>query len=159
MFIIFGSTGREINEKTGQFNCPKCCLQQYITKDEKQQKYTQIKVANYFTLFFIPIFSYQTLGRYIKCNHCHSEYDENVLKYVPPTFEQQIEKDVEQELKSGTPISMMINKLKMQGLDDQQATKLVDQIVSGNIATCHHCKMEFLKGVERCPLCERYLSK
>lgn len=159
MFIIFGSTGREMNEKTGQFNCPNCCLQHYITKDEKQQKYTQIKVANYFTLFFIPIFSYQTLGRYRKCNHCHSEYDENVLEYVPPTFEQQIEKDVEQELKSGTPISMMINKLKMQGLDDQQATKLVDQIVSGNIATCHHCKIEFLKCIERCPLCEGYLSK
>ncbi|MCX8574390.1 MULTISPECIES: zinc-ribbon domain-containing protein [unclassified Gilliamella] len=158
MLIIFGSRGREVNEKTGQFNCPSCCTQQNIKTDEKQQQYTQVKVARYFTLFFIPIFSFQTLGRYIRCNHCHSEYNENVLKYVPPTLEEEIGKDVEQELKSGTPISMMINKLKTQGLDEQQATKLVDQIVSGNIVTCHHCKKEFLKGVEKCPLCEGYLS-
>lgn len=158
MFIIFGSRGREVDEETGQFNCPNCCTVQNIKSDEKQQKYTQIKMARYFTLFFIPIFSFQTLGRYIRCNHCHSEYNENVLNYVPPTLEEEIGNDVEQELKSGTPISMMINKLKTQGLDQQQATRLVDQVVSGNIVTCQHCKMEFLKGVEKCSLCEGKLS-
>lgn len=158
MFIIFGSRGREVDEETGQFNCPNCCTVQNIKSDEKQQKYTQVKMARYFTLFFIPIFSFQILGRYIRCNHCHSEYNENVLNYVPPSLEEEIGNDVEQELKSGTPISMMINKLKTQGLDQQQATRLVDQVVSGNIVTCQHCKMEFLKGVEKCSLCEGKLS-
>lgn len=158
MFIIFGSRGREVDEETGQFNCPNCCTVQNIKSDEKQQKYTQVKMARYFTLFFIPIFSFQTLGRYIRCNHCHSEYNENVLNYVPPSLEEEIGNDIEQELKSGTPISMMINKLKTQGLDQQQATRLVDQVVSGNIVTCQHCKMEFLKGVEKCSLCEGKLS-
>lgn len=158
MFIIFGSRGREVDEETGQFNCPNCCTVQNIKSDEKQQKYTQVKMARYFTLFFIPIFSFQTLGRYIRCNHCHSEYNENVLNYVPPSLEEEIGNDVEQELKSGTPISMMINKLKTQGLDQEQATRLVDQVVSGNIVTCQHCKMEFLKGVEKCSLCEGKLS-
>ena len=158
MFIIFGSRGREVDEETGQFNCPNCCTVLNIKSDEKQQKYTQVKMARYFTLFFIPIFSFQTLGRYIRCNHCHSEYNENVLNYVPPSLEEEIGNDVEQELKSGTPISMMINKLKTQGLDQQQATRLVDQVVSGNIVTCQHCKMEFLKGVEKCSLCEGKLS-
>ena len=158
MFIIFGSRGREVDEETGQFNCPNCCTVQNIKSDEKQQKYTQVKMARYFTLFFIPIFSFQTLGRYIRCNHCHSEYNENVLNYVPPSLEEEIGNDVEQELKSGTPISMMINKLKTQGLDQKQATRLVDQVVSGNIVTCQHCKMEFLKGVEKCSLCEGKLS-
>lgn len=158
MFIIFGSRGREVDEETGQFNCPNCCTVQNIKSDEKQQKYTQVKMARYFTLFFIPIFSFQTLGRYIRCNHCHSEYNENVLNYVPPSLEEEIGNDVEQELKSGTPISMMINKLKTQGLDQQQSTRLVDQVVSGNIVTCQHCKMEFIKGVEKCSLCEGKLS-
>jgi hypothetical protein len=69
VFIIFGTKGREVNEHTGPFNCPNCCAQQNIAGDKKQHQYTQIKVAKYFTLFFIPIFSFQTLGRYIKCIH------------------------------------------------------------------------------------------
>lgn len=158
MFIIFGSRGREVNEESGQFNCPTCCSQQNIVNDAKQQQYTQIKVAKYFTLFFIPIFSYETLGRYIKCNHCNSDYNEKVLEYVPPTFEQQVAAYVEQELKSGTPISMLINKLKSQGFDQDQSTKAVDNIVAGNIVTCHQCNMDFLKGVEKCSLCEQRIG-
>jgi Zn finger protein HypA/HybF involved in hydrogenase expression len=158
MFIVFGSKGREVNEQTGQFNCPNCCAQQNITSDEKQQQYTQVKLARYFTLFFIPIFPFQTIGRYIKCNHCHSDFNEKVLTYIPPTFEQQVASYVEQELKSGTPISMLINKLKAQGLDQTQSQSAVDHVVSGNIVTCHHCNMDFLKGVEKCSLCEGRIS-
>ncbi|MCO6550047.1 MULTISPECIES: hypothetical protein [Gilliamella] len=158
MFIIFGTRGREVNERGGQFNCPNCCSQQNITTDEKQQKYTQIKVAKYFTLFFIPIFSYSTLGRYIKCNQCNNDYNENVLDYVPPTFEEQIASYVEQELKSGTPISMLVNKLKSQGFDEKQSTSAVNNVVNGNIVSCHQCKMDFIKGVEKCSLCEQRLS-
>ncbi|OCG27827.1 hypothetical protein A9G11_12060 [Gilliamella sp. wkB108] len=159
MFIIFGTRGREVHEKSGQFNCPKCCSQQNTVTDEKQQQYTQIKVAKYFTLFFIPIFSYETLGRYIKCDHCHSEYNEKVLEYVPPTFAEQLASYVEQELKTGTPISMLINKLKAQGLDQDQSTKAVDYIVANNIVTCHQCNMDFLKGVEKCSLCGQRISQ
>ena len=154
MFIIFGNKGREVIENTGQFNCPNCCSQQYITGDQKQQQYSQIKVAKYFTLFFIPIFDYETLGRYIKCQHCDSDYNEKVLEYIPPTFEQQVASFIEQELKGGTPITMVINKLKRQGLDNDQATSAVDNVVGGNIVTCHNCNMDFLKGIEKCSLCE-----
>lgn len=154
MFIIFGTKGREVNEHTGPFNCPNCCAQQNIAGDKKQHQYTQIKVAKYFTLFFIPIFSFQTLGRYIKCQHCNSDFNENVLTYIPPTFEQQVASYVEQELKSGTPITMVINKLKSQGLDNNQAASAVNNVVGDNIVTCHHCHMDFLKGVEKCSLCE-----
>ncbi|WP_294613453.1 hypothetical protein [uncultured Gilliamella sp.] len=158
MFIIFGTSGRHVDETRGQFNCPSCCANENITSDVKQQRYTGVKVAKYFTLFFIPIFSYQTLGRYIKCNHCKSEYNEKVLEYVPPTFEDQVASYVEQELKSGTPISMLVNKLKSQGLDEEQSTNAVNHIVAGNIVTCHQCNMDFLKGVEKCSLCEQRLS-
>ncbi|MWN05933.1 hypothetical protein [Gilliamella sp. Pas-s95] len=158
MFIIFGTRGREVNERSGQFNCPNCCSQQNTTTDEKKQKYTQIKIAKYFTLFFIPIFSYETLGRYIKCNECNNDYNEKVLEYVPPTFEEQIASYVEQELKSGTPISMLVNKLKAQGFDEQQSTNAVNNVVNGNIVSCHQCNMDFLKGVEKCSLCEGRIS-
>ncbi|OCG05195.1 hypothetical protein [Gilliamella sp. wkB112] len=158
MFIIFGTRGRQVDEKKGQFNCPSCCSNDNITGDQKQQQYTQIKVAKYFTLFFVPIFSYQTLGRFIKCNHCNSEYNEKVLEYAPPTFDEQVATYVEQELKSGTPISMLINKLKSQGLNEEQSTKAVNNIVSSNIVTCHQCNMDFLKGVEKCSLCDQRIG-
>ena len=78
----------------------------------------------------------------------------SVLTYIPPTFEQQVASYVEQELKSGTPITMVINKLKSQGLDNNQATSAVNNIVGDDIVTCHHCHMDFLKGIEKCSLCE-----
>jgi hypothetical protein len=81
-----------------------------------------------------------------------------VLEYVPPTFEEQIASYVEQELKSGTPISILVNKLKSQGFDENQSTSGVANVVNGNIVSCHQCKMDFIKGVEKCSLYEQRLS-
>jgi hypothetical protein len=34
----------------------------------------------------------------------------------------------------------------------------VNNVVNGNIVSCHQCKMDFIKGVEKCSLCEQRLS-
>ncbi|OCG16323.1 hypothetical protein A9G24_04830 [Gilliamella sp. App6-5] len=42
--------------------------------------------------------------------------------------------------------------------DEKQSTNAVDNVVNGNIVSCHQCKMDFFKDVENCSLCEQRFS-
>ena len=45
-----------------------------------------MRVARYFTLFFIPLFRLKTLGEYIECQACRTAFDLKVLDY-PGSFQ------------------------------------------------------------------------
>lgn len=158
MFIVFGTKTRSKTEESGTFNCPKCCTQHEISHNARQHNYQKIKVANYFTLYFIPIFPIETLARYIKCDHCDSEYQQEVLTYIPATKYASMMSYIEQELKSGIPIPMLINKLKEQGIHQRDATYNVERVTQGKITTCQTCHVDFLQGIKKCCLCDEALT-
>ncbi|TVQ53769.1 MAG: zinc-ribbon domain-containing protein [Phycisphaerales bacterium] len=61
IMIIWGSKGREKIVARGQFHCPKC---------RTDAEYTHRRVSRCFTLYFIPLFTLETLGEYGLCHHC-----------------------------------------------------------------------------------------
>ncbi|MDR3402591.1 MAG: zinc-ribbon domain-containing protein [Chthoniobacter sp.] len=70
--IIWGSKGVEKTLPGGNFFCPKCRL---------DAAYTRIRVARYFTLYFIPLFETRVLGEYVRCGHCASNLSTQVLSF------------------------------------------------------------------------------
>src|SRR5436190_10825904 len=72
--IIWGSTVREIVQDSGQFHCPQC---------GSQQECQVVRIATYFTLYFIPIFETTYHGDGIKCLSCKLLFTPNVLNDTP----------------------------------------------------------------------------
>ena len=65
MFVIFGTRTREKMIRTEQFYCSKCATQ----RDGKLKQ-----IGKWFTLFCIPIFQYENVGKYLECEVCHRSY-------------------------------------------------------------------------------------
>ena len=72
--LIWGTKGREITESTGRFDCPNC-----NTSKEYQLK----RIGKYFTLYFIPIFQYKIIQKYVRCSGCGSDWEENIILSKP----------------------------------------------------------------------------
>ena len=72
--IIYGHKSREVEIASGQFHCPKC--------DDKRS-YIHKQVAQYFTLFFIPLFKIKTLGEYVECQVCRRAFKPESLGLAP----------------------------------------------------------------------------
>lgn len=72
--IIYGHKSREVEVASGQFHCPKC---------DDQRPYIHKQVAQYFTLFFIPLFKIKTLGEYVECQVCRRAFKPESLGLAP----------------------------------------------------------------------------
>ena len=72
--IIYGHKSREVEVASGQFHCPKC---------DDQRPYIHKQVAQYFTLFFIPLFKIKTLGEYVECQVCRRAFKAESLGLAP----------------------------------------------------------------------------
>lgn len=68
--IIFGTRGVTRKVDTGSFYCPSC---QY------DAPYTRHKVTRFFTLYFIPVIPLGSLGEYVSCDRCASQYATEIL--------------------------------------------------------------------------------
>lgn len=71
LFIIFGISSKEKARSAGSFQCPVC---------ETTRDYSELRISRYFSLFFIPILPLgsTSTGR-IVCNHCRSEFSQDVV--------------------------------------------------------------------------------
>src|SRR5207245_2386509 len=64
--IIWGSTTKTDVVEQGEFYCPQC---------RGLTSYVHHRVQQYFTLYFIPLFSTNTLGEYIECQRCGGNFE------------------------------------------------------------------------------------
>ncbi len=80
MFFIFGTRNREKRIAGGEFFCPACL---------SHSSYHHLRVARYFTLYFIPIFPFQTLGEFVRCLNCHKNFNTTVLQMTREQIEAQ----------------------------------------------------------------------
>lgn len=71
--IIWGSKPRRMEGRSGTFFCPTC-------KDF--QPYTTVTWEKYFTLYFIPLFSMETLSSVVQCQSCAEEFLPVVLRHT-----------------------------------------------------------------------------
>lgn len=142
--IIWGSTSKEKTESEGEFNCPGC---------EAVRNYRLIKVSRYFTLYFIPLFATDTLGKYVKCNVCNKDYNESVLEYVPPTEIEKVQHSVYLDLSAGMPIQMVTRKLQTQSWSEDDSRRIVHSVSGDSQKTCHPCQLSFFHEVSHCSGC------
>ena len=72
--IIWGSTGKEKIVAQGNFFCPNC---------GGDSPFAQVRIARYFTLYFIPLFRTATLGEFVHCRRCSGQFKTSILS-IPP---------------------------------------------------------------------------
>jgi hypothetical protein len=142
--IIWGSTGREIEIAAGQFHCPQC---------QAERSYKHLRLARYFTLYFIPLFETQNLGEYVKCQGCQQTFKKEVLSYKPPSEVERILYSIRADLESGTPIQMALRKLVNAGAKEEVANKLVAAAAGDDRKACPKCHLAFVGTLARCSGC------
>ena len=142
--IIWGTRGRQIELSAGQFHCPKC---------DVTRPYKQKRVAQYFTLFFIPLFQIKNLGEFVECQFCHQSYKPEVLSYKPPSPAERLLIAVRKELETGTPIHMVQQKLMANGTEQATAQKLTDMATGGVQVKCPKCGFSYLGTIKLCTNC------
>jgi hypothetical protein len=142
--IIWGSKGKETILETGDFHCPQCGT---------GRKYQRVKLQRYFTLYFIPLFPTKDLAEYVKCAFCQRAYDFDVLQHRPQTHEEYWLHLAKQDLRTGTPIQMVKNKLKLSGMSEPAANQMVDRVVAAGIRSCPRCSLDYLEIIRACSNC------
>jgi hypothetical protein len=147
--IIWGSKCKDTIESKGLFNCPEC---------NARKPYELIKVSKYFTLYFIPVFPMETLGKYIKCTSCNNKYNEEVLRYRPPTETDLLKSAAQQDLNSGTPVQIAVKKMINNGVAEETATKIVNEVVGNNRRKCKSCDFDFISPIQKCSGCGSLLT-
>jgi uncharacterized tellurite resistance protein B-like protein len=98
LFIIWGSTGRNVVVSRGDFHCPSC---------QSKQPYQHVEVKRYFTLYFIPLFPLETVGEYVECGSCKETYKRHVLQYDP----EQEQREFRSEL--GAAVTMILVQMML----------------------------------------------
>jgi len=142
--IILGSRGREVEVSSGQFHCPKCGA---------SRLYKRKRRANYFTLYFIPLFQIENLGEVIECQTCRQIYKPDILNYKPPSSAERLLLVIRNELDSGTPIHMAERKLVNSGMDEASAREAVNLAAGDAKKTCQACGYLYRETVTRCSNC------
>jgi hypothetical protein len=147
--IIWGTKCRNKVLNSGQFHCPTCGTRMY----------KGLRVAKWFTLYFIPVFPMETLGDYVECQSCKQTFRSEVLEYKPPSDKERVALAVLADLKSGTPIQVVIRKMANHGTDEEVAAAFVSQLVSGSSTrTCPSCRFTYLPDITRCTGCGTSLT-
>lgn len=146
--LIWGSTGKEVRLGTGQFYCPGC---------DSAQPYQHLRVARYFTLYFIPLFQTENLGEYVRCERCQAVFNPEVLSYVPPTDAERWIYSIRSDLGSGTPFEFARQKLINAGMDEATADQYLTAAAGGDWKTCPACRLSFVAGTTRCSSCGQAL--
>ena len=142
--IIWGSKGCETEQEVGRFHCPQC---------DCEQPYKKVRVASFFTLYFIPLFETQHHGDYVQCQRCNGQFKPEVLNYKPPSQIERLLCSIRADLESGTPIPMVHTKLRNAGVEDDFAEKLVTIAAGDQQKTCPKCNLLFVQAVARCSVC------
>ena len=142
--IIWGSTGREIEQEAGRFYCPQC---------DAEEKYKLYRVASYFTLYFIPLFETENHGEYVKCGGCRGQFKPAVLEFKPPSPAERALYAVRADLENGTPVQMAKTKLVNAGVEPEVADQLVSAAAGDHQLRCEACDVSFVQGVKKCSVC------
>jgi hypothetical protein len=116
-----------------------------------------VRVARYFTLYFIPLFETEHLGDYVECYGCGVKYLPYVLHERPKPQSEQVVSQVRTELESGIAMQTARTKLIKAGTKPDRATDIVEAAAHGEMRTCTACKLGYVKCVKACSTCGQSL--
>jgi rubredoxin len=141
--IIFGTRVRHTTLSSGQFYCPNC---------KTQRNYELRRARNYFALYFIPIIPLNTVGEYVTCQTCGTNFKPDVLKLVPPpaTPLDRITLEALADMDSGTPIEFVRQKLINTGLKIDLVDQTIAAAAGPDRQRCPQCHLTYRSTVTRC---------
>ena len=82
MFIVWGSRGRSKSIEHFIGHCPDCGARRDMDL---------MQVKRWFTLYWIRLFPYSDLGRYVECASCKSTFNERMRDYDPEKQQEKFE--------------------------------------------------------------------
>jgi hypothetical protein len=141
--IIFGVRGIESNVDSGEFYCPRC---------DAQEEYDRKQSRPFFTVFFIPLFPVGGASRFIQCRGCGQMFSEDVLNFKPPSEAQRMLGQFYQELKTGTSIEVVRQKMLNHDMTAEEADRALEKMCEGHPKACR-CGQHFHPRVFRCTSC------
>ncbi len=141
--IIFGTRVRHTTLSSGTFYCPNC---------KAQRNYELRRAKNYFALYFIPIIPMNTVGEYVACQTCNTNFKPDVLKMTPPpsTPMDRFAMDARSDMDSGTPIEFVRQKLINLGLQKELIDQIIESAAGPDRNRCPKCSLTYRSSVKRC---------
>ncbi len=151
MIIIFGSKVRHKILSTGQFYCPQC---------KAQRNYELRQARNWFALYFIPIFPLNTIGEFVTCVTCGTNFQRDVLSMPVPanTPLDRMAREARADMDNGTPIEMVRQKLINTGLSRDLVDQTIEQAAGRERRACPNDHLTYRAGVQRCAQCGAVLQ-
>ena len=141
--IIWGWKTRHMELDAGEFVCPQC---------RSQAPYRRIRVATYFTLYFIPLFPTQEHGEHIRCERCRGAFRLEVLD-LPRSQAEELRSSLDTTLKRGLALQKARLQLISTGLTEAEADQLVKN-AAGTTLDCSSCGLTFTSNRVRCSDCD-----
>lgn len=151
MIIIFGNKVRYKTISTGQFYCPQC---------KAQRDYELRQVRNWFALYFIPIIPLNTIGEFVTCLTCGTQFAKEVLSMPMPSHTplDRLAREARADLDSGTPIEMARQKLINTGLSRDLVEHVIAQAAGPDRKHCPADHLTYRTTVQRCAQCGAWLE-
>jgi hypothetical protein len=141
--IIFGTRVRHTTLSAGQFYCPQCSA---------RRSYELRRAKNYFALYFIPLIPMKTLGEYVTCLTCGTNFKSEVLSMPMPisTPMDRVTLEARQDMDSGTPIEFVRQKLINTGLKLDLVQETIESAAGPDRRSCPLCHLTYRSTVSRC---------
>ena len=146
MIIIFGSKVRYKTVGAGQFYCPQC---------KTRRDYELRQARNWFALYFIPIIPLNTVGEFVTCLTCGTNFQRDVLSLPVPsnTPLDRMVREARADMDGGTPIEMVRQKLINTGLRRDLIDQTIEQAAGPDRRACPNDRLTYRAGVQRCAQC------
>ena len=146
MIIIFGSKVRYKTVGAGQFYCPQC---------KTRRDYELRQARNWFALYFIPIIPLNTVGEFVTCLTCGTNFQRDVLSLPVPsnTPLDRMVREARADMDGGTPIEMVRQKLINTGLRRDLIDQTIEQAAGPDRRACPNDHLTYRAGVPRCAQC------
>ena len=151
MIILFGTKVRYTTLSAGQFYCPQC---------KARRDYELRKARYWFTIYFIPLIPLKTLGEFVKCLTCGTNFQKDVLSMPIPSSTplDRMAQEARADMDSGTPIEMARQKLINTGLKLDLVDQAIAVAAGPERRRCPRDGLTYRATVERCAQCGTQLE-
>jgi hypothetical protein len=145
MFIIFGTRAKTRETGHGEFYCPSC---------KTTRHYIQKESANYFALYFIPLFKVDAPRVYIECQSCQNAFKAELLSMDTTRLKASaMITEAEKEIRGGTPSHIIYRKMLARGIPEDVAKSLSLALLGSSPKICKSCACLYYSQVSACSNC------
>ena len=141
--ILYGFRDRDIEVKSGAFDCPNCGRRKYGKRR---------KIESWMTIFLVPVCPWKIRTEYWRCDDCRRCFEkEGLVPFWPSGGYRR--SDIQADLRSGLPIEMVACLLQETGVDEATSRSVIGEIAGDDRQGCEICALTYVSGVKVCKKC------